>query len=96
VQVLVDEELEDLRDYAQRLVESLPDSGADGDADGNREGAELMVSPGTRAPLISPEYERKQEMLGAGTVAESGQHTGCREAVEILTRISKKGVFLVN
>lgn len=71
---MMDEDLQDLQDYAQRLV-SLTVPG----------------TPGIRSQPISPEYDRRQgEVLGLGAL-EGGSRTGCRESVEILTRISKKG-----
>lgn len=69
----------DLQEYAQRLLASLPRPGADEEV-----GRKLPVE--AFSPVRSDlerELEREQE----------GAMTGCREAVEILTRNPKKGVY---
>lgn len=67
----------DLQDYARRLLASLPGPGVDGEAE--RKLPVEAFSP-VRSDL-ERELEKEQE----------GAMTGCREAVEILTRNPKKG-----
>jgi hypothetical protein len=68
--------LDDLRNYGQRLLATFPDPDA---TDARR--IQLPLEP------ISPsqaDFERERE-------GDGGALTGCREAVEILTRNPKKG-----
>lgn len=93
----------DLQDYAHRLLESFPDPGASGvriklPAEGvspvrqdwggseGRGGAwEEVERERAMEEVRRRERERERE--------EEGGLTGCREAVEVLTRNPKKGVF---
>ena len=90
--------LEELKEYAQRLVASLPAPRLNGDekvevqslsdgVNGNHVHHHYLVDP---ERLIQLEEMRKKE-----TEAEGGL-TGCREAVEILTRNHKKGRLFVH
>lgn len=65
----------DLREYAKRLLASFPAPGA-----------------GTRARADGNEHPHPVDVeLEREELDEEGGLTGCREAVEILTRIPKKG-----
>ncbi|KIY44985.1 Rgp1-domain-containing protein [Fistulina hepatica ATCC 64428] len=83
-------DLDDLRQYAQRLIESLPERTSD--------------APPARShfighlpPLLGYVPASVSDMaLMAEEERESGGMTGCREAVEILTRNHKKASFDVN
>ena len=84
--------LEELKEYAQRLVASLPAPRLNGD-----EKVEVQsLSDGVNGDhvhhyLVDPErLMQLEEMRKKETEAEGGL-TGCREAVEILTRNHKKG-----
>jgi len=68
--------LDDLRDYGQRLLATFPDP----DATGVRR-IKLPLEP---IPPEQADFERERE-------GDGGALTGCREAVEILTRNPKKG-----
>lgn len=74
---------EDLRDYARRLVASfrVPDEAGGG-------GKEAVSPIGSEADL------EEQDRVGVEVEEEEGGLTGCREAVEILTRNPKKGVLV--
>ena len=66
---------EDLREYARRLLVSLPDPEATG---------VRMKLPAEAFSPLRGDLEREEE----------GALTGCREAVEILTRNPQKGAFV--
>jgi hypothetical protein len=71
---------EDLREYAQRLLSSVPGPDATG--------VQAKLPVGTYSPGRSDiDRELEQEMEGG--------LTGCREAVEILTRNPKKGACII-
>ena len=86
--------LEELKEYAQRLVASLPAPRLNG----NEEKVEVQsLSDEANGDhvhyhhLVDPErLMQLEEMRKKETEAEGGL-TGCREAVEILTRNHKKG-----
>src|ERR1700691_4728232 len=69
----------DLRDYAQKLLVSFPDP--------NATGVRMKLPAEAYSPLHS-DLERELER------EEEGALTGCREAVEILTRNPQKGGYL--
>ncbi|KAF8845538.1 Rgp1-domain-containing protein [Paxillus ammoniavirescens] len=72
--------LDDLRDYGQRLLGTFPNP----DATGVR-----IKMPSEAVSPKQGDFERERE-------GESGALTGCREAVEILTRNPKKVSYDVN
>ncbi|KAH7923767.1 Rgp1-domain-containing protein [Leucogyrophana mollusca] len=72
--------LDDLRDYGQRLLATFPDPDATG------------VRIKVPAEAVSP----AQNDLERGREGDGGALTGCREAVELLTRNPKKVSYDVN
>lgn len=95
--------LDDLRAYGERLLETFPAEGSTGVR--IKEPAESVPesvpssssglasgsgSQATSDPLRAFARERETEMEGG-----EGELTGCREAVEILTRNPKKGTSSV-
>ena len=75
--IIVDGGMEDLREYADRLVTSVLNA-AHGRA--------------TALPLERTLSREEDEWLrGSAGGSESGLFAGCREAVEIMTRNPKKG-----
>ncbi|KAL5534971.1 RGP1 [Sanghuangporus sanghuang] len=70
----------ELRDYALRLLSTLPDSSGDG----------IRLPADIEA--LSPTTQAEREMRSRG----GGELTGCREAVEILTRNMRKVSYDVN
>ena len=68
--------LDDLRDYGQRLLATFPDPDATG--------VHRIKVPHEAISPVQGDFERERE-------DDSGTLTGCREAVEILTRNPKKG-----
>lgn len=68
--------LDDLREYGKRLLATFP--GPDATGTGRIKVPPEMISP------LQADFEREREGDGGGL-------TGCREAVEILTRNPKKG-----
>lgn len=77
---------EDLQNYAQRLLASFPEPGASGVR------MKLPVEAVDNVRLGELEEERARERQKERE--DEGGLTGCREAVEILTRIPKKGTWL--
>ncbi|KIJ58929.1 hypothetical protein HYDPIDRAFT_98508 [Hydnomerulius pinastri MD-312] len=73
--------LDDLRDYGQRLLGTFPDP----DATGVR-----IKMPAEAVSPLQGDFDREREG------GDSGALTGCREAVEILTRNPKKVSYDVN
>ncbi|KAF9242341.1 Rgp1-domain-containing protein [Melanogaster broomeanus] len=71
---------DDLRDYGKRLLDTFPDPDATG--------VRIKIPAEAVAPLQG-DFERDRE-------GEHGALTGCREAVEILTRNPKKVSYDVN
>lgn len=73
--------LQEIRDYAQRLVGSLPDAHANArDARVDAEGVDKDLEVRVRRQTLIREDEDAEEPT-----------IGCREAVELLTRTPKKG-----
>ncbi|KAH7908781.1 Rgp1-domain-containing protein [Hygrophoropsis aurantiaca] len=79
-QVITPGSLDDLRDYGQRLLATFPDPDATG----------VRIKVPAEAVLPS------QSDLERGEEEEGGSLTGCREAVELLTRNPKKVSYDVN
>ncbi|KAF8879966.1 Rgp1-domain-containing protein [Infundibulicybe gibba] len=87
-----DESLVDVQKYAQQLLGSLP---LPSSAGANVKVPLPVLTPGTGAGY--EEVERHTSMLDRAVEREDeGMLTGCREAVEILTRIPKKASYDVN
>jgi hypothetical protein len=99
-----DGSLDDLRAYGERLLSTFPAEGLTGvrikePAESVPETVSSSSSApsgsGSRSEIVDPlhafEKERERERERE---REEGEVTGCREAVEILTRNPKKGVFL--
>ena len=68
--------MDDLRDYGQRLLSTFP--GPDATDVGRIKVPLEAISP------VQADFERERE-------GDGGVLTGCREAVELLTRNPKKG-----
>lgn len=93
----VGETFDDLQDYAQRLLTSFPDPSASG--------VRIKLPAESISPVVPNENWTGGGLSGVGWNAEEegrrlerererveeGALTGCREAVEILTRNPKKG-----
>lgn len=77
---------EDLHDYARRLLASF--QVAEEPGSGGSSGKEVVSPLGSEVDL------EEQEADGEVEEDEEGALTGCREAVEILTRNPKKGTLI--
>ena len=75
---LTDDTLESLQSYAMSLLATLPDAKGKSRADATDD-----------SPSGTSERSRRIEM--DGELADEGGLTGCREAVELLTRNQRKG-----
>jgi len=83
---------DDLQDYAHRLLASFPEPGS---------GVRIKLPPEhvRQSEEIERDWERKREREEERLRErerereDEGGLTGCREAVEILTRNPKKGMF---
>lgn len=98
----VGETFDDLQDYAQRLLTSFPDPSASG--------VRIKLPAESISPVVPNENWTGGGLSGVGWNAEEegrrlerererveeGALTGCREAVEILTRNPKKASYDVN
>ena len=83
---LTDDTLESLKSYATSLLATLPDAKGKSRDD--------SADVGTEGPSVRNGKSKVSEALKIerdGELADEGGLTGCREAVELLTRNQRKG-----
>ncbi|KXN88037.1 Protein sat1 [Leucoagaricus sp. SymC.cos] len=90
--------LEDLRQYTRRLVSSLPPLTNGNKDDGRGSEASSSTSLPSIADVSSKDSDMKMSMDDVKEQEEEEDRAivGCREAVEILTRLPKKASYDVN
>jgi hypothetical protein len=82
---LTDDTLESLRSYATSLLATLPDAKGKSRDDNATDDSPSARNGKFKATEGSRRIERE------GELADEGGLTGCREAVELLTRTQRKG-----
>jgi hypothetical protein len=91
--------LDDLRAYGERLLETFPAEGSTGvrikePAESVPESVPSSSSSGLASGSGSQAFPDPLRAFEREKEGGEGELTGCREAVEILTRNPKKGTFL--